>query len=134
MPKTLKNHKEWIKYQFENYLRKEYRNIFIHSSIIEGVLVSESNMNTFDSANKFLLCFGHIKSPEFCVFNKIREIRNKIAHEIFKNKLDEKNINQLRDNLMWKIHEAYKISRFLNDKLFKRYVITRPTSIKFNPV
>jgi hypothetical protein len=133
MSKPLKNHHDWVEYQFKKYLRDEYRDAFIHSSLIEGVLVKESGMDKFDLANKFLLCSGKITSFEFCIFNEIREIRNKIAHEIFKKQLKEKDINKLRDDLMSKIKEAYRKSSFLNIKLLKKYSIERKDVIKFEP-
>lgn len=133
MSKNL-NHHNWVVQQFEKYLKTSYRNVFIHSSIIEGVLVNESGEDKFDSANRFLLCSRKINSSEFCVFDKIRKIRNSLAHRVFKKRgLSQKEIDKLRDDLMEKIHEAYKVSDFLNEKLFKEYKITRSSSITFNP-
>lgn len=87
MSKNL-DHREWVIEQFQKkYLKKSYRNVFIHSSIIEGMLVKESGMGTFDSANKFLLCSNKISSSEFCKFDQIRKIRNKLAHNIFKKRV-----------------------------------------------
>jgi len=133
MSKKWLNHEEWVVQQFqEKYLKKGHRNVLIHSSIIEGMLVNESGMYNFDSANKFLLCSKKIDHSEFCVFDEIRKIRNKIAHEIFKKKLSQKKIDELLDNLMKKIHEAYKISDFLNKSLFTKYSIPRILIIAFN--
>lgn len=120
------SHNNWVKQQFDKYLRKSYRDVFVYSSIIEGILVNESGMDKFDSANKFLLCSNKINSSEFCVFNKIRKIRNKLAHDIFKGKgLPQKDIDKLRDDLMEQICEAYRMSNFLDEKLFKKYKIKR---------
>lgn len=132
MAKNL-SHKDWVKQQFNKYLKSSYRNVFVHSSIIEGILVNESGMDKFDSANKFLLCSQKITSSEFCVFNEIRKIRNSLAHDIFKKKLPQNDIDKLRDDLMEKIQKAYKISSFLDKKIFKKYGITRPQAILFNP-
>lgn len=133
MSKNL-NHHDWVVQQFDKYLRKQYRDVFIHSSIIEGVLVNESGMDKFDSANKFLLCSKKITSSEFCIFNEIRKIRNSLAHDIFKKKgLAQKDIDKLRNDLMEKIHKAYKVSIFLDQKIFKKYKITRSPVITFNP-
>ncbi|MDP1845944.1 MAG: hypothetical protein Q8L09_04335 [Candidatus Moranbacteria bacterium] len=133
MSKNLSHH-DWVVQQFDKYLRKQYRDVFIHSSIIEGVLVNESKERSFDLANKRLLCSKKIYSSEFCVFNEIRDIRNKLAHDIFKKDgLTQKDIDKLRDDLMEKIHKAYKISSFLEDKLFKKYKINRSSIITFNP-
>jgi hypothetical protein len=49
------NHNDWVKQQFEKYLKSTYRNVIIHSSIIEGTLKNESGKNKFDLANKSLL-------------------------------------------------------------------------------
>ena len=132
MSKPLKNHPDWVRYQFKNYLgeKNEYRNALIHSSLIEGVLLKESKKDKFDLANKFLLCSGKITTFEFCIFNEIRRMRNKIAHEIFKKELEEKEINKLRDDLMDKIKEAYKKSKFLDKQLFTKYLIERKDVIK----
>lgn len=129
MSKPLKNHQDWVKYQFKKYLRNEYRNALIHSSLIEGILEKESNIYNFDSANKCLLCSGKITSSEFCIFNKIRKIRNEIVHKIFEKELGERGINKLRDDLMEKIKEAYRASRFLDVHLIKKYSITTTSDI-----
>ena len=86
---------------------------------------NESGEDTFDLANKSLLRSEKITSSEFCVFNEIRNIRNNLVHESFKNGLAQNEIDGLRDNLMKKIHNAYKSSSFLNNKLFKKYEIKR---------
>ena len=130
------SHNDWVKQQFEaKYLRRSYRNVVIHSSIIEGTLVNSSGKkrNTFDEANKSLSHTGKISSSEFCIFNEIRNIRNQLVHESFKNKLVQNQIDGLRDDLMKKIHEAYKMSSFLNEKLFKKYNLERPSCIIFKP-
>lgn len=134
MTKNL-NHHDWVIQQFEGkYLESTYRDVIIHSSIIEGMLANESDEDNFDSANKLLLCSRQIDSSEFCVFNKVRKTRNKLVHGIFKNGgLPQNDIDELRDDLMKKIHEAYRMSNFLNEKLFKKYKITRAPSITFNP-
>ena len=122
---TSLNHEDWVKEQFKNeYLKSAYRNVFIHFSIIEGILVNESEMNNFSSANKCLLCSQRIDSSEFCAFDSIRKVRNKLAHNIFKEeRLSQKDIDGLRDDLMKKIHHAYRISTFLKTKLFEKYEI-----------
>ncbi|KKW19074.1 hypothetical protein A2852_02045 [Candidatus Adlerbacteria bacterium RIFCSPHIGHO2_01_FULL_54_23] len=133
MAKNL-SHQDWVKQQFGKYLKSSYRNVFVHSSIIEGILANESGMDKFDSANKFLLCSQKINSSEFCVFNNIRKIRNKLAHDIFKRKgLSQNEIDKLRDDLMKEIHNAYIVSNFLNNKLFEKYKLKRSSVIGFEP-
>lgn len=134
MSKNL-NHRDWVLEQFKpTYLKDSYRNAVLHSSIIEGILVVESGFNKFDYANKFLLCTKRISASEFCVFNEIREIRNKLVHRIFvKTGLSQNEIHKLIVDLMKKIRLAYKISTFLKNKLFSKYNIPRPADIKFEP-
>jgi len=131
MSKNL-SHQEWVLEQFTpKYLKTSYRNAVLHSSIIEGVLVVESRINKFDYANKFLLCDKKIDSSEFCIFNKIRDIRNRLVHRIFKKRgLSQNEINKLIKDLVQEILLAYKKSAFLDKKLFEKYQIPRPQNIK----
>ena len=67
------SHDDWVRQQFKGrYLRSEYRNVLIHSSIIEGMLRNESGQDTFASGNKALLFSGMVNSSEFRVFDVIR--------------------------------------------------------------
>lgn len=117
------SHNDWVIQQFQKYLRTSYRNVLIHASIIEGTLRNESRKKTFDLANKYLLYSGKINSSEFSIFDEIRKLRNSLVHDSVKNKLVQNEIDELRDELMEKILKVYKISNFLNDKLFKKYKI-----------
>lgn len=129
------SHDDWVRQQFEGkYLKTSYRNVLIHSSIIEGTLRNESGRETFHSANKALSHSGKIGPSEFRIFDEIRDIRNHLVHESFKNGLIQNQIDGLRDELMKKILEAYRISSFLNVTLFMRYRIVRVASIPFNSV
>lgn len=126
------NHKEWIEQQFESkYLRKSYRNCFIHSALIEGILVKKSGKEKFDLANKSLLHSNQINSDEFCIFNAIRKIRNSLAHRIIKSTFSQDDMDELLTNLINKIHEAYKYSKFLNKELICEYNIKRSPLILF---
>jgi len=132
MAKNL-SHRDWVLQQFKNeYLETNYRNVLIHSSIIEGVLRNESREKTFDLANKFLLCSMKITSPEFCVFNEVRDIRNSLIHDSFRKGLVQNDIDGLRNKLMERIHGAYRMSKFLNERLFRKYKIGRSSSIQFD--
>lgn len=132
MAKNLSHH-GWVLQQFENkYLKATYRNVLIHSSIIEGVLRNESGEKMFDLANKSLLCSMKITSSEFCVFNEVRDIRNSLIHDSFRKGLVQNDIDGLRDKLMERIHGAYRMSKFLNEKLFKKYEISRSSSVRFD--
>jgi len=79
-------------------------------TIIEGVLRNKSKKDKIDSANKFLLRSEKITSSDFCIFNEVRKTRNSLVHESFKNKLTQNEIDGLRNNLMEKVHSAYKVS------------------------
>lgn len=128
------SHQNWVLQQFEvKYLKSSYRNVIIHASIIEGSLRKESGKSNFDLANKSLLQSKKIISSEFCILNDVRNIRNSLVHESFKNGLTQNEIDKLRDKLMEKIHIAYKVSSFLDEDLFKKYNIKRPSNIMFNP-
>ena len=137
MSKRWKNHNEWVAEQFQNkYLKKSYRNVLIHTSIIEGMLIKKSGEKSFIAANKFLLDSGVIDSSEHKTFDEIRKIRNKISHNIFSGNsgagLSQKDIDILLKEVIYKMHTAYKTSRFLNRNLFMEYSITRPSSIIYN--
>ena len=120
------SHNDWVIQQFKKYLRPSYRDVIIHTSIIEGVLRNESKKGSFDSANKFLLQSKKIDSSEFYMFNEVRDIRNKLIHESFMNKLVQNEIDKLRDDLRVKILYAYQNSNFLDNTIFKQYNVTRP--------
>jgi hypothetical protein len=129
------NHNDWVKQQFDKYLNKSYRDVVVHSSLLEGILVNESGMDTFDASNKFLLCSQKISSHEFCIFNAVRKARNALVHKPFKGKgLLQKEIDKLRNTLYENILEAYKSSSFLNEKVFLKYQITRQSKISYNPI
>ncbi|OGI19665.1 MAG: hypothetical protein A3J06_03975 [Candidatus Moranbacteria bacterium RIFCSPLOWO2_02_FULL_48_19] len=124
MAKKWLNHHEWVNEQFqEKYLTKTYRNVIIHSSLIEGILRHNSGEHTFDSANKSLLSIKKIDLPEFCMFKEISKTRNSIIHKIFERSLSQKSMDKLLRNLRKKILEAYKTSDFLGLNLFKKYKI-----------
>ncbi len=131
MAKNL-NHDDWVRQQF-NYLRCEYRDVILHSSIIEGTLRNESGGRTFHSANDALQKSGRIDSSEFGVFDEIRDKRNQLVHDSFKNRLTQNEVANLRDDLMKKICEAYRISSFLDNTLFRKYNIVRSPKIAFMP-
>ena len=123
-----RNHKDWVKYQFESTMIKpSYRNVLVHLSLIESFLVGTAGAEGFVNANKILLSMGVISADEFCLFDLIRKNRNKLIHEIYKGKLKEVKINHNIKQLMDRILEAYKISDFLNKLLGKKYGIDSRT-------
>ena len=131
MAKNL-THQQWIEEQFKpKYLNVTYRNVLLHASIIEAMVTKHSGMRNFDPGNKFLLCAGYITKDEFCVFDSIRNERNKLVHNIFSKKggLTQNQILEIMQNLMEVIHKAYKSSKFLDENLFNKYKLTRCSSI-----
>jgi len=129
------SHDDWVRQQYEaRYLKSEYRNVLIHSSIIEGTLRNNSGQKQFASAIQQLACSGRISASESCMFDGIRKVRNSLVHDSFKNGLIQKEIDDLRDELMGKILEAYSNSGFLNDRLFLKYKIVRVARIAFSQV
>jgi len=120
------SHNDWVIRQFDaNGLRSSYRNVILHASIIEGAVRNESNKDSFKQANESLRDAGIISPAEFNAFEKVREVRNKLIHESFKDGLDEDQILGLRDTLRKKILIAYTISEFMDSKVFNMYRIQR---------
>jgi hypothetical protein len=120
------SHNDWVIHQFDaNGLKSSYRNVILHASIIEGTVRNESNKDSFKQANKSLKDTGIMSPAEFNAFEEVRELRNKLIHESFKDGLDEDQILGLRDTLREKILMAYTISKFLDSKVFKKYGIQR---------
>jgi hypothetical protein len=126
----LNTHDEWVQEQFSiKYLRKSYRNVLVHASIIEGVLRNESGASHYSSANKSLLRIGAISSSEFCHFEAVRSTRNELVHGAYRNGLTQSEIDMLLKELIAQIKEVYKHSSFLGEKLFKKHSIVRPECI-----
>jgi hypothetical protein len=120
------SHNDWVIRQFDaNGLRSSYRNVILHASIIEGAVRNVTNKGNFKQANESLKDAGRTTPAEFNAFEEVREVRNKLIHESFKDGLTEDRIEGLRDTLRKKILTAYKISKFLDDEVFKKYGIQR---------
>lgn len=112
------SHKEWVKEQFRgNNYKVNYRNVMMHCSLIESLLKTQAKEETFDCANKKLLCLNIISGAEFCYFDKIRRMRNELIHNIFSKKLNQDNIDRKVLSLMYNIKEVHKNSKFLKIKL-----------------
>lgn len=129
------DHRSWVEEQISKYLGTNYRNVFIHSSIIEGILVTKSGKYRLQNAID-TLAFSHTITPsEATIFGEIKDLRDSLAHEIFKNGgLSQDAIyHQLIKPLMAKIRKAYIVSPFLQKELFEKYKIVRPDIIAFNP-
>jgi hypothetical protein len=93
----------------------------------------ESKKCTFDSANMSLRIKDVISQEEFEVFDRIRDLRNKLVHDIFRNSFDQNRIERYGKRLEKNILRAYRESQFLEDKLFQPYGIKRTSEIQFNP-
>ena len=128
------DHGGWVRRQFnQNGLKPSFRNVVLHVSFIESIVRNESKRGTFDAANMFLRISNSITQSEFEVFDRVRDLRNKLVHTILKKGLTQKEIESCRDALMKKILEAYRSSTFLDDRLFRQYDISRGPSIAYNP-
>ncbi len=124
------SHNDWVIHEYDaRSLKSSYRNVILHSSFIEGAVRNSSNKDNFKQANESLKSTGTISPEEFNAFEDVREVRNKLIHEIFKDGLGEDQILELRDTLNKKILTAYRISKFLDNIVFKKYGITRPSII-----
>lgn len=117
---------DWMIRQFNAQgLKPSYRNAILHASIIEGAVRKVIDWGSFHQANKTLRYAKKIERDEFQAFEKVRTGRNKLLHESFKRDPNQNDIENLVFALMKEIHNAYKISRFLDDKVFKKYEIKR---------
>lgn len=122
MSKRWLTHKQWIAEQFDDrYLPDNFRNTIIHAIILEGVLRKESKKGGFKEANINLLKNKTISELEFQMFDAVRDVRNKIAHEIVKTAFSQKDLDRLIKDLAAKILKAYQGSVFMGEKLFKEY-------------
>jgi len=120
------SHNDWVIQEFNaKSLKSSYRNVILHASFIEGAVRNVSNKGSFEKANKSLVGAETISLEEFNAFEAVREVRNKLIHQVFKDGLDEDQILGLRDTLREKILAAYRISTFLDDRVFKKYGIQR---------
>lgn len=124
------SHKDWVIRQFDvNDLRSSYRNVILHASIIEGTVRNVSSQGKFKQANDSLKKSRTITPEEYRAFEEVRDVRNKLVHESFKDGYTQDEIEDSRDTLMKKILTAYRISTFLDNRLFKKYGIPRPPKI-----
>ena len=127
------NHTDWVVWQFNpRGLKATYRNVILHSSFIEGVLRrevwGEKKKGSFHEAIERLSTRGRITSHERQVFMEVKNLRNDLVHDSFKNRFTQKQTEACLNDLWEKILKAYGISTFLDDELFKKYRIPRRVS------
>ncbi|TSC67980.1 MAG: hypothetical protein G01um101466_588 [Parcubacteria group bacterium Gr01-1014_66] len=124
---------EWVKYQLDCNLDREIRDVLLHASFIEGVIIAESEKyHTFpyqDEKGKFRSFWKALNllkgkmNDEFNPINEMRELRNELIHGIAKNGFDQKTIERKRDSLYCLILKVYN-GNFMNNKFKERFDVS----------
>lgn len=124
-------HKEWVLNQFEKYLTLSYRNVFIHTSIIEGLLIDESEEETpFPDEKEKKKCQKQFRIISYAMkllgklnknYKKLFENRNDLIHGIARksNPLDQDNIEKKIKEMHSCIINIYK-EKYINNLFGKR--------------
>ena len=114
------SHKEWVKAQ---KLDKTFRDVLIHASLIESIIINESIKNKCLSKKeiKTYRSFGNAvtildKNKIIDIYN-LKERRNKLMHDIFKEELNQDQIEKIRDEIFDIINKIYKES-----EIVKKYI------------
>lgn len=123
-------HNDWVEYQFDCNLDREYRDTILHTSFIESVIIFESEkLHHFPCPNErgkyrnFSYAFNLLKISDNYSKEELEKIdllwntRNELIHGIIKTQLKQKEIEKLRDNLYCLIIEVYRL-KLIND-IFK---------------
>lgn len=97
-----------------------YRNVVLHSSIIESLIETESKRNGFTAGLITLLSIRKISIKDLIMLNKIRGLRNKIVHGFFKKGIRER-MNKNIHSLAMAIITTYRDSDFLKNQFIKKY-------------
>ncbi len=128
------NHDDYVAHQLREDgkgLSATYRNVILHASIIEGVLRRKTGKESFKEAIN-ALPKGKEYDAERAALHDLRRARNELVHDCFKKGYDQSQIEALRNGVMKKILTVYKLSKYLNEKLFKEYKIKkRPRKIPY---
>ncbi len=126
--KNLLPHEKFIEYQFDHYLRKEYRDVLLHTSIIESIIIAESkSLHPFPCPNekskyrKFSYAIDILKKDkdksDLLEIKKVVSLwkkRNEMIHGIMEKRYDQKQIEALRNILHNLLIDVYKLD-FLNN-------------------
>jgi len=118
------DHKDWIKTQFEKYVRRCYRDVLIHTSFVETVARKEAEEENFYCAIKILRANNKYDQDRIDEIDELRNKRNKILHELLKDKKLDKNLIDLRIKQMKDLlKEIYHNSSFIQRYFKKEYGI-----------
>jgi len=121
--KVPKKHNDWVKAQFDSQRRKaDYRNVMIHTGLIENVIEDEAGYKENFSVAIKILRFSK-RYDGLDKIEKLRKLRNKIVHRIELDKLDEKEINKTRDEMHTLLKEIYKDNLLIKDYFQSKYKI-----------
>lgn len=132
-------HNEWVLYQFDCGFYRSYKNVFLHTSFLEGLILDKSQEKTSfpteDEREKIeedqnykrgfrraLKILKEDLNNEYRLLHKLYDDRNKLIHSIARlpRPLDQDGIESIRDT-MWKhIIEIYKGSDFINNLFIER--------------
>ena len=114
------SHKEWVMSQ---KLRNNFRDVLIHTALIESAIIKESiKKKTFSKKNDgSYRSFGKAieildKDKILDIFN-LKERRNQLVHDIFSKRLNQDEIEKIRDEMFNLIHKIRKESG-----LMKKYI------------
>lgn len=114
------SHREWVKCQ---KLKPTFRDVLLHTSLIESAIISESEkIKPLSKKEKlFYRSFGNSitildKNTVVDIYNLNKE-RNKLIHDIFRRKLNQDQIEKTRDKMFELINKIRKES-----KIIKKYI------------
>lgn len=115
-------HKEWVMSQ---KLRKNFRDVLVHTALIESAIIKESikkkafskkNDGSYRSFGKAIEILD--KNKILDIFN-LKERRNQLVHDIFSKRLNQDEIEKIRDEMFNLIHKIRKESELIKKYLAK---------------
>ena len=97
------SHEEWVKHQ---KLRKTFRDVLLYFALIESIAIEESAKKRPLTANerKSYRTFARAieilnRNPSVPLLKSLGIERNKLVHRIFIDRLDQKQIESIRDRM-----------------------------------
>lgn len=139
------SHDDYVRYQFycgKNRFVASYKNVFLHTSLVEGLIVSKSeeanpypdekekeNNAKYRTFRYALVILKKLLGDEYKILHVLYDDRNDLIHDI--TKLDQNAIEEKIRKMWVHIVEVYKGSEFLNELFGNRYNFS-PKSIFIN--
>ena len=120
------DHLDWIREQFLKRKNKivSYRNVLIHTSFVETVVKKEARHANFECAIRILKSNSSYCATTMNMIDGLRKKRNKIIHELLKNKaLDETLINMTIKEMRGLLRAIYHNSPFVQGYFRNEYQI-----------